>query len=124
VLLFILIGPTDLSLAGYGCASTINKLFSAARRQLPSDLYRGSHNGNRPNRSRQSSMDVPAPYRAAIAAGSAECHASGPCQNHSGLTFIAAAIIRLTSPDTARWSPGANGVSRRYSAVAAASASL
>jgi hypothetical protein len=30
-------------------------------------------------------------------------HASGPCQNHLGLALIAAAIIRLTSPDTATY---------------------
>jgi hypothetical protein len=28
-------------------------------------------------------------------------HASGPCQNHWGLAFIVAAMIRLTSPETA-----------------------
>ena len=32
-------------------------------------------------------------------------HASGPCQNHRGLAFIAAAIMGLTSPDTASLSP-------------------
>ena len=30
-----------------------------------------------------------------------ECHASGPCQNHWGSALIAAAIMRLTSPETA-----------------------
>ncbi len=47
-------------------------------------------------------------------------HASRPCQNHSGFALIAAAIIRLTSPETASLPPVANGLSRRYSAVAAA----
>jgi hypothetical protein len=31
----------------------------------------------------------------------AERRASGPCQNHFGSALFAAAIIRLTSPDTA-----------------------
>ena len=49
-------------------------------------------------------------------------HASGPSQNHLGSTLIAAAIIRLTSPETASLSPVAEGLNRRYSAVAAARA--
>jgi hypothetical protein len=32
-------------------------------------------------------------------------HVSGPCQNHLGLTLIAAAIIRLNAPETASFSP-------------------
>jgi hypothetical protein len=51
-----------------------------------------------PSRSRQSSSGVSAPY-----------YASGPCQYRSGLTLIAAAIIRLTSPHTASVSPVACG---------------
>jgi hypothetical protein len=38
--------------------------------------------------------------------------------------MIAAALIRLTSPETASLSPVAYGFSRRYSAIAAATASL
>ena len=30
----------------------------------------------------------------------AASHASGPCQNHRGSALMAAAIIRLTSPET------------------------
>jgi hypothetical protein len=65
-----------------------------------------------------------APLSPHCRASSAPCHASGPCQNHWGLALMAAAIIRLTSHETARGSPVANGLSRPYSAVAAASASL
>jgi hypothetical protein len=46
----------------------------------------------------------------------AASHASGPCQNHLGLALIAAAIIPLTSADTACLSPVAQVLSRRYSA--------